>query len=81
MSSTPPSTYSALSGTEMMHTFDYVIHRVGQEGTGVLVVCANCYEVRFLYGPDREHDYSILNHSELEPCTEGAVYLTRGQRL
>lgn len=62
----------------MMHTFDYVIHRVGHGHSGVLVVCANCYEVRFLYGPDREHDFEILNPGT-EPCKDGAVYINRGQ--
>lgn len=66
---------------ETMHTFDYVIHRVEGDFTGVVCVCANCYEVRFLYGPDREADYRILNHSDLVPCAGGAVYINRGRPL
>ena len=65
----------------MMHTFDYVIHHVELGLTGVICVCANCYEVRFLYGPDREQNYRVLNYSDGVPCAGGAVYVQHGAPL
>lgn len=52
---------------ELMHTFDYAFHHI----LGPVWVCSNCYEVR----RSEEHGYTVLNHSELVPCSGGAVYV------